>query len=73
MKDRAQRQQEILEALTEEITSQLNLLSLEERRPGADPDASERLLRELRESITQLRRIREELENTFSGATTTED
>ena len=53
---------EIIRLVTEEIVMCTRILKSEESNPGRDADASDDLMKELRDKIKELRRIREELE-----------
>jgi len=53
---------EIIRLVTEEIVKCTRMLKSEECNPGRDADASDDLMKELRDKIKELRRIREELE-----------
>ena len=66
--EKAERHLQILHLLSEEILSQAEQLSLEQRGPARDPDASDDFIKERKENIKKLRELREQAEVVFSGA-----
>lgn len=64
----AERRVSILHLLTEEIYEEAKALSLEQRAPARDPDASDDFMKEKKEGIKELRKLRERVEEIFSGA-----
>lgn len=63
----ANRQTEILHMLSDEIFTLCKGLCLEQRAPARDADASDDYMKETKDRILKLRRVREELEVIFTG------
>lgn len=63
----AERHIQILHLLSEEIFSEAKALTLEQRAPARDPDVSDDYMKEKKENILKLRKLREEAEVVFSG------
>lgn len=60
-------QLEILQNITEEIGTQSKSCAAEQYSPGHDPDASDEHIKTRAANVRDLRRIREELEDIFTG------
>jgi len=62
------RQKEIIKLISEEIGDNLVTQSNEEYSPGQDPDRMDDIIKRAKQTIVQLRSVRENLEYTFTGA-----
>jgi len=60
--------QEITARLTVIILHNLRVVASEEKYPRADSDASDDAIKSGKALVTELRRIREEIENALTGA-----
>jgi len=58
----------ILVSITTEIINKMLFLGSEQRYPGSDPDKSDNDIKDSKTTIKELRRIRAELEELFTGA-----